>query len=95
MKIQLTNISFLFVCCALFGCADGVKSTGSNGSGNTEKPVVVSTPEAQPTRSIERAKDQKVEIDGKLEDLVVASDIVTELVEDLKYATADNFMKRK
>ncbi len=34
-------------------------------------------------------------IDGKRVELVRARSVVTNLVEDLKYATADNFMKRK
>ena len=94
MRKQFAQILLLTVGCALYGCNDRVKTPDSNEVGNAAK-TAVSTPEAQPSNPIEKAKAQKVEIDGKLEDLVVASDIVTDLVEDLKYATVDNFMKRK
>jgi len=37
----------------------------------------------------------RVEIDGKQTELVLAKEVVSNLVEDLKYATTDNFMHRK
>lgn len=40
-------------------------------------------------------KSIKVEIDGQQRELVLAKEIIPNLVEDLKYATNDNFMQRK
>ncbi len=40
-------------------------------------------------------KPIQVEIDGKQSELVLAKEVIPNLVEDLKYATADNFMRRE
>ena len=58
---------------------------------------VVSINENQPenqTATLE-TKPIYVEIDGKQSELILAKEVIPNLVEDLKYATTDNFMHRK
>ncbi|CAN5577990.1 hypothetical protein BH10ACI1_BH10ACI1_08600 [soil metagenome] len=61
---------------------------------NINVEIVKITPTETPKVLVE-PKSIQAEIDGKQTELVLAKEIVPNLAEDLKYATADNFMRRK
>lgn len=57
--------------------------------------LVANTNQSDPANVIVETKSIQAAIDGKQTELVLAKDVIPNLVEDLKYATTDNFMRRK
>lgn len=60
----------------------------------SDSAAITPIPAASPVVS-NQPKVKEAIIDGKQVMLIVAKDLVPGLIEDMKYATADNFMKRK
>jgi D-alanyl-D-alanine dipeptidase len=95
MKIQMVTIGLLALA-FLASCREPTVNTGQSSS-FTENGNVSSVNAKQPATQNANTdtKPIQVDIDGKQTELVLAKEIVPNLVEDLKYATTDNFMHRK
>lgn len=95
-------IRFIWIVSLLAGfsaaCQKSPTDTNANApiNKNENSKTVASNVNQTPTPEIKtEPKLIKAEIDGKQTDLVLAKEIIPNLVEDLKYATPDNFMRRK
>ncbi|HMS42222.1 MAG TPA: M15 family metallopeptidase [Pyrinomonadaceae bacterium] len=94
MIIRLIGI--VFFAFFLAACQKSPTDTNTTISKNENTNLVISNANSTETPKITATpKLIKAEIDGKQTELVLAREIVPNLAEDLKYATADNFMKRK
>ncbi len=81
----------VYMCVAVSACARPDSLTGDSPISTVATPI-----EPSPEKPLEPITEPlHPTIDGKKVDLVRATDMIPRLVEDLKYATTDNFMKRR
>lgn len=94
------KIRFIWIVLLIIGVSTSCQRTSVDTNltvNKTENTTIVASNISQsetPKTDVE-TKSLQVEIDGKQAELVAAKAIVPNLAEDLKYATADNFMRRK
>ena len=92
MKNILTLVFFL---CIGFLPSCGNPSVIDHAVPNTENAKVATVSQLEVTEVNAEPQTIQAKIDGKQSQLVLAKTVIPNLVEDLKYATADNFMHRK
>jgi D-alanyl-D-alanine dipeptidase len=97
MKILFTLIFFVSAE-FLAACQEPTIATSQSTNKVENANVEVSTAnanQAEISKAVVATKPFQVEIDGKQSELVLVKEVIPNLVEDLKYATTDNFMHRK
>ena len=95
MIIKFILIVSLVVC---FSAACQKSPADTNAAVNKNENTNLAASYVNPTETPKiqaEPKSIKAEIDGKQTELVLAKEIIPNLAEDLKYATSDNFMRRK
>jgi len=91
-KIILTVV---FICVGFLASCQGPTATTNQTGNKTENANVANASHPEIPKVDLATKPIQVEIDGKQSELVLAKEVIPNLVEDLKYATTDNFMRRK
>jgi D-alanyl-D-alanine dipeptidase len=95
MKIQFLSIAF-FTLGLLASCRESNVNASQPNSVAENDNIAISNAKQPELQTVNTdIKLVQVEIDGKQSELVLAKEVVPNLVEDLKYATTDNFMHRK
>ena len=79
----------------IIGALAACKEPATNSAAASENANLSGTDRPEPSQTKVDFTLNKVEIDGKQSELVLAKEVIPNLVEDLKYATVDNFMHRK
>lgn len=95
MKNQLIWIAPLIIAFSAACQTTVVKTNETNGKPENANIEITKTNPTETPKDEPKPKSIQAEIDGKQTELVLAREIVPNLAEDLKYATTDNFMKRK